>query len=799
MPLFLSAQTAPKISFIPNYVEQRNTVITAYFTAYDPDKIDVSSAEPDHDLTFEVTSSDPAVVIAENAVISHSSGYGWEIKITPELNVQGVSSTITIKAKDTEQKTFSRSFSVTYRAPDTAPVISGLPWQKVITQGTASSTTNFTVTDNVTTSANITFDKFIANNTIIASTDDVTISTLAGPDPSHSVKVVPVAAGQMGATAIRIRALDEKNFRTTHYIVHGKHLPAGGRNVFNQPYGIYNLDGSTPGENSQGVDPRDGNIRATNPDINGYVLRLFWNQIEPTAGDYRFDLIANAMEKLGNHQALSLIIVPPEPDYIRQNVIAAGNGSTLVWTDDSNGSQRVVPWSANMRLRRRLLMEALSTYKVDGIALKNHPRLTVVNPYLAGGHTGVRDPSNTDLLSAFDGIAGNYGYTRTKLGDAVVDEIDAVKDNFPNCFVNFGFFTVVDDDDPGTETLTDYLMSRIVTQFGDSVSLFQENLASSRLDGATVAYTGYPGADTELAAPLFDAVDLLPVSFQMLTAWRGPFNPAQTEKTYNAQTSDGIDYAFNTFGTRYFEVYTADFDDGYNGPALKAWGRYLGALSADTGTNTAPRIAIAGGNHLSQGQKSAVRIFTYDKQKSSDRLTVTASASPASLISAISYSGSGIERYVNFTPVSGSSGETVTVTVNVSDGTFTRSADKSIQIDSNTPPTIGTIADYMIPRGSVGQTVPLSIGDDLENNEGSIAGLIVTVTSSATLSDGTPIFRETALAPMFTNEAWRFILKPETTIPANTGTYPSTITVKATDGGGLSKAITFTATIDSAL
>jgi hypothetical protein len=89
--------------------------------------------------------------------------------------------------------------------------------------------------------------------------------------------------------------------------------------------------------------------------------------------------------------------------------------------------------------RRRAMLQAMCGLLNGGTALRDDPRLDLLDPYLPGGFTGIRDPNSTPLRNL-------PGYTRQRLLDAGCDELHALQDEFPGKFVQLGFWPVTDNE-----------------------------------------------------------------------------------------------------------------------------------------------------------------------------------------------------------------------------------------------------------------------------------------------------------------------------------------------------------------
>jgi hypothetical protein len=113
------------------------------------------------------------------------------------------------------------------------------------------------------------------------------------------------------------------------------------------------------------------------------------------------------------------------------------------------------------------------------------------------------------------------------------------------------------------------------------VGFFMENLAASRPAPGADPVTGYPVTSYGTALQLSQTNTW--TGFQALTSWLQPFTGL--EKVANGTPADGIRYAFETYGTTYFELYVPDIDHAAYQGALSDWHDRL--------TATAPALTIA--------------------------------------------------------------------------------------------------------------------------------------------------------------------------------------------------------------
>ncbi|MFM7182994.1 MAG: hypothetical protein ACKO2G_16240, partial [Verrucomicrobiales bacterium] len=329
--------------------------------------------------------------------------------------------------------------------------------------------------------------------------------------------------------------------------------------------GLFVLDsgGATNYTTSFGkaISLRDANIRS-HSFVDGFTLRVAWNDVESstTPGAYDFFIIQNALNKLPAGQKLSLIIVPSEPDYI------AATSGVETWSDA--GTARATPWDPYVQQRRRAFLAAMGSLITNGIALRNDPRLDLLDPYLPGGFTGVRDPNSTQLRNM-------PGYTRQKMLQAVQTELRAFQDEFPGKFVQIGFWPITDNENTsyGGVAAADWIRQQLLAEFNDlirpRVGFFMENLAAKRNGPLLDPYSATPV--TGFGSALFNSRDATWNGFQMLGSWTRPFNDGHVTNTSYGTPNDAIEFAYNTYRAEYHEVYIGDIDNAAFQPALQRW------------------------------------------------------------------------------------------------------------------------------------------------------------------------------------------------------------------------------------
>lgn len=337
------------------------------------------------------------------------------------------------------------------------------------------------------------------------------------------------------------------------------------------PRGIYALD------DARGVH-RDGKIRDY-PFVTGYTLRMAWSAFESAPGHYDFspiDHIIARLEPLGKKLTLlrgSGGSQAGEPAYV-----AAAPGTTTYWYANTRrrvGLRRAVPWDPYLQDRFRAFVRALADHRVPSQARGGLPVPLREHPVLANLNLGI--PGLGPIRERETRLTQMPGYSRARLIDAIKEGLATVTDAFPDTVVFVGFWSVRDHqtEPPLWEAIRSAVLAEFDGQRRPRVGFWQENLAA-RLDPVTGAVKGFPSS--AFAAPLHRSRHEAYAMFQALQGWQQPFE--DRSKTANASPADALQYAYETFGTTYVELYAADLDHAPYWPELTEWGRRLQSLPA---------------------------------------------------------------------------------------------------------------------------------------------------------------------------------------------------------------------------
>ncbi|MBI5364571.1 MAG: beta-galactosidase [Planctomycetes bacterium] len=556
--------TAPLVGDVPDQVIALNTsTSTLYFT--------IGDAETSFSaLVVTATSSNPALVPNAAANLALGGANAQRTLVVTPANGAAGSATITLTVTDAQALTATSAFTLTVTQPNTPPTITGPNGPQIVRPGEAPPAVSFTVGDVETAASALTVVATSSNTALVPNAN----LTLGGSGSNRTVQATPVA-GVRGSSVLRLRVSDASGAIAQTEVVFAVFDPASTNAAIRQPSGLYVLD-SDQGTLVNGVSMRDANLRAL-PFVDGYVLRTAWATLEPTDGVFDFTIVDNLIGALPAGQSLSLIV---------------GSGTLPAWltslpgiTTWTGGTPPVtapIPWDPIAQERHRLLLEALANHVVDGAPFRDHPRLAAFNAGIPGLKSGIRDPEVR--------IRDMPGYTRANLETAVLTHLAHVSDAFPTTPVHIGFWTFVDGQDATHGGLTPWeeLRQAILANFDGvarpRIGFWMENLAANRPGAEVDPWTGLP--NTSFSAPLFLSQDAAYVGYQMLGSWARPFNSAHVDNDLNGSPEDGMEYGFDAFQCRYFEVYVADVDFANYAPELQRWHDLLLALPASPGNAT---------------------------------------------------------------------------------------------------------------------------------------------------------------------------------------------------------------------
>ena len=487
-------------------------------------------------LTLTATSTNTALV-PTSAIALGGQNWGRSITVTPATGQTG-RATLTFTVSD-GANTASTACVLEVVSGNAPPTFATLPTEVMQPITAESSAVPFSISDAETAAENLRVTATSSNTALLP---DSGIS-LSGTGSSRTLTLLPVPAATGAATVTLL--VSDGTFTRQSTLLFIARDPQSAAAQFTRPLGLYALDSAngTPYTTTFGksLTLRDANIRDL-PFVNGYALRLAWNDLESgaTPGAYDFRIVANALGKLPPGQRLTITVFSNEPAYI------ALTPGVQTWNDA--GTIRPCPWDNYVRLRRRALLTALAAFVADGAPLSSEPRLDQIDPCLAGGFSGIRDPNGSTLRSM-------PGYTRAKLLAAVQEEIRAWQDVFPGKFIRLGFWPVLDGENAAYAGVTawEWLRQQLLAEFDGTtrqhIGFFMENLAAKRAGSHEAPFTATP--TTTFGAPIALSRNGAWSTFQMLGCWARPFSDSHVTNTLNGTPNDAMEYAFNAYGTEF--------------------------------------------------------------------------------------------------------------------------------------------------------------------------------------------------------------------------------------------------------
>jgi hypothetical protein len=294
--------------------------------------------------------------------------------------------------------------------------------------------------------------------------------------------------------------------------------------------------------------------------VAGLLTTLKWPELEPSADQYDFTTLNNRVSRTPVGQRLSIRMTSGDPDWV-----AEGAAQTFTWVVN-NGSQpacappdgclRAVPWDDHAITRYETFVGTLAQQVVtiageEGV-LAQHPALESVMLILPGWARIREQDFEVEALP---------GYSREVLIEATLRVLRAEVNAFPGKAVFTQFFAIEDGVEPPLwEALRDAILAAPEL---DAVGFYQENMAHSLEAGVEV----FRPAES-IAAPLATSKEQTFTGLQALTSWADP--GALATSVAGGNPGAAIDWALETYGTRYFELYAQDVDAA-NGGSHPEW------------------------------------------------------------------------------------------------------------------------------------------------------------------------------------------------------------------------------------
>jgi hypothetical protein len=292
--------------------------------------------------------------------------------------------------------------------------------------------------------------------------------------------------------------------------------------------------------------------------IEGGTVAVPWPTTETAPGVYNFSVLEGA---LSTAQALGkkLVIHPfasQLPAHVLQQVPLEEQ-----YINSQFGVPTAVPWSSTALSHWDTFLQALADHQVldsstgQMIRLANHPALQSVDAPIVGLQ-GYRDLSQS--------VVSLPNYSRTAFVDGILSAVHSSRSAFPDVAGHQAFFGINDGLNAlyGGQTLDDAVLDRLEADFNGpgqpTLNFFQENWSDQFPSAASSQ-----GQNT-----LRFLADGGGHMLQALTSWVQPFgqqgSPPTEQRRLNVASGtpiQGLVNAFNTFGSRWFEIYAPDFDN----------------------------------------------------------------------------------------------------------------------------------------------------------------------------------------------------------------------------------------------
>ncbi len=687
------------------------------------------------------------------------------IAVTAASGLTGTA-TVTLTVTDGEALTASSSFNITVTPANTKPTLTALLGYQIVSPGQNPAAVSFTVGDAETAAGALNIVATSSNTNLVPNAN----IALGGSGANRTVQVTPLA-GKTGTAVIRLSVTDALGASAQGEFIFSVFDAASANNGFDQPRGIYLLD-STAGTLINGLRMRDGNIRNL-PFVDGYVLRTEWDTLEPTNGVFDFTIIDNIFAKLPAGQKLSLMVASGFlPSWL--NTLPG----VTTYTAGSPATTLPIPWNATTQARHRSMLAALSNHIVDGVPLRDHPRLAAMDVWIPGLKSGIRSQTAQ--------IRDIPGYSRPVFEGGVLTHLANVTENFPNVPAMIGFWSYTDS--TPSPVAWESLRQAILAQHNGinrpRVAFWMENLAANRSAANADPWVGLP--NFSFTAPLYSSQNNTPICYQVLGSWSRPFASDHVDNNLNGSPEDGMDYGFTHFQCRYYEHYQADVDFPSYAAEFQRWHDFLAALPPTS-------VSLPGTIDLN------TTTYSIGENGGSATITVTRSGSTNGAVSVSYTTGNGTATAgSDYTPASGTlqwldgddTSKTFTVPI-IAD--LAREMDETviITLSNVNGATLGdAVATLTVTNDDPAFTLTASNGG---SSISGTQGVVLTTILSA--SGGTEPYTWVIVAGSLPNGV---SLQSNGTfggIPTNTGNF--TITAQATDANGNSDTQTFTIAINS--
>jgi hypothetical protein len=269
------------------------------------------------------------------------------------------------------------------------------------------------------------------------------------------------------------------------------------------------------------------------PFVDGVLVRIYWSEIEKTEGKYDFSKLDSTIKKAeAAGQSVSIATMAmAAPTWLE---------SKSTTYNDPQFGKTIVPWDTTMLSALEKLITALSTYQINGTALKDYPTVKQVDAAIGG----IQSVRLTQLPS---------GYSASKFKDSVNRSVSAWAKAFPNKNIYVGLFGVSDNEPSTTEDIRDDLMAQF-----NNVNFFQEVLSGSAPNGP-------------LGDVLKPAVGKAGIMFQACGEWSNQQAWSWCNYPKGDTPSAGMTNGFNNFNATYFEIYENDLNNSSYSTQFQQW------------------------------------------------------------------------------------------------------------------------------------------------------------------------------------------------------------------------------------
>jgi hypothetical protein len=269
--------------------------------------------------------------------------------------------------------------------------------------------------------------------------------------------------------------------------------------------------------------------------INIYAARYTWGALD-TGGVYNFTAIGNTvtgMAAIG--KGLTLTIHPSiPPDYVTSSA-----GETYLASIAQTDHTVPVPWDTHSIDLYEDFIQTLAIYTVGGTQLKNRSELKGIRV----GFIGLKGLDDDGRRMVALG-----SYNRTIFINAVLRYAHIISDNFPNIPIYIEFAPITDSN--SSPRLDTALIDALTAEFDGSpnvmVGFFAENLKGNNPLTSTQAGINFTHARSHGSS----------IYFQACGSW---LNGSPCTFTHEDITpSFGFRLGYESYGSTYYEIYTAD-------------------------------------------------------------------------------------------------------------------------------------------------------------------------------------------------------------------------------------------------